>query len=173
MHIKCISNRKKVPFAKTETICKKVTLRTSLFWDVTQRLLGITFQRSEVISYKAVGASNHARNTFILNTILPAALWSWGRLSLQQKWVPGIFHVGKGGRCVVLTTLPPLCADCLKSWNPQYLSRNCSTCLCIYGFHNILQYTDIIFPKPHYPISVWNAECKCLLRCRRWPLHII
>jgi hypothetical protein len=35
----------------------------------------------------------------------------------------------KGGRCVVLTTLPPSCADCLEilgastSWNPQSLCR--------------------------------------------------
>ena len=26
---------------------------------------------------------------------------------------------GKGGRCVGLTTLPPLCADCLEIWEPQ------------------------------------------------------
>jgi len=26
---------------------------------------------------------------------------------------------GKGGRCVGLTTLPPLCVDCLKIWEPQ------------------------------------------------------
>jgi hypothetical protein len=26
---------------------------------------------------------------------------------------------GKGGRCVVLTTLPPTRADCLKIWEPQ------------------------------------------------------
>jgi hypothetical protein len=36
---------------------------------------------------------------------------------------------GKGGRCLMLTTLPLSCADCLKSlgastsWNPQGLSR--------------------------------------------------
>jgi hypothetical protein len=29
------------------------------------------------------------------------------------------FLVGKGGRCVGLTTLPPSSADCLEMWEPQ------------------------------------------------------
>ena len=33
--------------------------------------------------------------------------------------VPGIFSDGKGGRCVGLTTLPHLCADCLEIWEPK------------------------------------------------------
>jgi hypothetical protein len=35
------------------------------------------------------------------------ALWPWGRLSLKEKWVPGIFLGLKSGRRVGLATLPP------------------------------------------------------------------
>ena len=31
------------------------------------------------------------------------------------------FLVGKGGRSVGLTTLPPSCAECLEIWEPQTL----------------------------------------------------
>jgi len=50
-----------------------------------------------------------------------AALWTWFRLSLWQKWVPGIFSRGggKGGRCLGLTNLPPSCAECLEICEPK------------------------------------------------------
>ena len=65
---------------------------------------------------------------FHWHKILPIALWPGGGLSLWQKWVPGAFRRGKGGRCVRLTTLPPSCAfswnlGTLTSWNPLGHSR--------------------------------------------------
>jgi hypothetical protein len=44
---------------------------------------------------------------FSIDLILLAALWLWDRLSVWQKWVPGIFLGVKSGRRVRLTTSPP------------------------------------------------------------------
>ena len=55
---------------------------------------------------------------------IPAGLignFHWGQLSLYQKWVPGTFPGGKGGRCVRLTNLPLSCAVVMKSGNLKFL----------------------------------------------------
>jgi hypothetical protein len=56
---------------------------------------------------------------FFIDINLPAAIWPSGRLNLQQKWVPGMFPGGKGGRCVGLTTSPSSCAESLEIWESQ------------------------------------------------------
>ena len=68
---------------------------------------------------------------------LPIVLWPWGRFSLQQKLVPGVFPGIKDGRCVRLTTLPPSCAVVTKSGNFNFLrtlwacNGGCFTFMCI------------------------------------------
>ena len=41
------------------------------------------------------------------------------RQKVNRNEYQGYFMGGKGGRCVRLTSLPPLCADCLEIWEPQ------------------------------------------------------
>ena len=58
---------------------------------------------------------------FHWHKILPIALWPRDRLILWQKWEPGTFPEGKGGRHVRLTNLAPSCAVVIKSGNLNFL----------------------------------------------------
>jgi hypothetical protein len=55
-----------------------------------KHLVSIIFERPKVTG------SSPDEVDFSIDLILPAAIWPWCRLSLWQKWVPGIFLGGKG-----------------------------------------------------------------------------
>jgi hypothetical protein len=55
----------------------------------------------------------------IFHSCNPSGRTMTDRNEYQVYFLLGRGGGGKGGRCVGLTNLPPSCADCLESWEPQ------------------------------------------------------
>jgi len=107
-------------------LCRKVMypFDNEIKWQVyyAQRTAVAQWLRCCATNWKVTGSIlDGVIGIYHWNKILSIVLWSWGRISLWQNWVPGAFPGGKGGRCVTLTTLPPSGAVVMKSGNLNFL----------------------------------------------------
>jgi len=101
--------------------------------------------------------------------------WNFSLIqSLQPRYGPGVdsasnsneyqeyFLVGKCGRCIGLTTLPPSCADCLAIWEPQ-LPGTLRACPGQQWDYFIFTFTNQFCFLPLFPICNFAFINICVL----------